>query len=201
VRFFGFGDTRNKLVRIYGQGHLHFVGLFECRGAAANRAPSAKTTSSCYRRQKFLGRVGARNLFVKVLGTVRSRYRFALIGFVVMPEHVHLLIGEPKKGNPSKVIQALKQSVSRRLRSKSRRKSSPNQMRLGFAVGEAQPHLWQRRFYDFNVWSPKKKMEKLTYTHFNPVKRGLVKDPKDWPWSSYSFYEGRDDGLLKMDWE
>jgi REP element-mobilizing transposase RayT len=57
---------------------------------------------------------------VKVLGDVRKRYEFALVGFVVMPEHVHLLIGEPKKGNPSKVIQALKQSVSRILRSKTR---------------------------------------------------------------------------------
>ncbi len=70
-------NMRNKLVRIYGHGHLHFV------------------TFSCYRRQKLLGRVGARNLFVKVLGSVRSRYGFALVGFVVMPEHVHLLIGEP----------------------------------------------------------------------------------------------------------
>jgi putative transposase len=74
-------------------------------------------------------------------------------------------------------------------------------LRLGFSVAEKHPHLWQRRFYDFNVWSYKKKLEKLRYMHFNPVKRGLVRDPNDWPWSSYSFYEGRDDGLLKMDWE
>jgi putative transposase len=174
---------RNKLVRIYGQGHLHFV------------------TFSCYRRQRLLGSVSARNLFLKVLGDVRSRYKFCLVGYVVMPEHVHLLIGEPKRANPSKVIQALKQSVSRRLRNKSRRKVSPKQLRLGFSVAEKHPHLWQRRFYDFNVWSYKKKLEKLRYMHFNPVKRGLVRDPNDWPWSSYSFYEGRDDGLLKMDWE
>jgi REP element-mobilizing transposase RayT len=89
-----------------------------------------------------MGRVSARNLFVKALGDVRKRYEFALVGFVVMPEHVHLLIGEPKKGNPSKVIQALKQSVSRRLRNKSRRKSAPNQLRLGFAVAEMDPRLW-----------------------------------------------------------
>jgi putative transposase len=138
---------------------------------------------------------------VKVLGEVRKRYDFTLVGFVVMPEHVHLLMGEPKKGIPSKVIQALKQSVSRRLRNKNRRKNLPNQLWLGFAVAERDPRLWQRRFYDFNVWSYKKKIEKLRYMHFNPVKRGLVKDPKDWPWSSYSFYEGRKDGLLKMDWE
>jgi putative transposase len=124
---------------------------------------------------------------VKVLADVRKRYELPLIGFVAMPEHVHLLIGEPKKGNPSKAIQALKQSVSRRMRSKSRRKRAPNQLRFAFAIAEKHPHLWQRRFYDFNVWSYKKKLEKLKYMHFNPVKRGLVKDPKDWPWSSYSF--------------
>jgi putative transposase len=138
---------------------------------------------------------------VKVLGEVRLRHQFSLVGYVVMPEHVHLLIGEPKKGNPSKVIQALKQSVSRRLRNRGRRKSSPNQLRLGFAFGVRYPRFWQRRFYDFNVWSYKKKMEKLQYMHFNRVKRGLVRDPKDWPWSSYSFYQGRKDGLLAMDWE
>jgi putative transposase len=143
----------------------------------------------------------ARNLLVKVLAEVRKRYEFALIGYVVMPEHVHLLIGEPKKGGPSKVIQALKQTVSRRLRNKSRKKNLPNRMRLGFAVAEKCPHLWQRRFYDFNLWNPKKKMEKLVYMHFNPVKRGLVKDPKDWVWRSYGFYEGRNDGWLKIDWE
>jgi hypothetical protein len=89
----------------------------------------------------------------------------------------------------------------RRIRSKRKRKSAPNQLRLGFELMEKLPHFFQRRFYDFNVWSHKKKLEKLKYMHFNPVKRGLVKDPKDWPWSSCGFYEGRKDGLLKMDWE
>jgi putative transposase len=48
--------------------------------------------------------------------------------------------------------------------------------------------FWQRRFYDFNVWSSKKRNEKMNYMHFNPVKRGLVTHPKDWAWSSYGFY-------------
>ena len=130
---------RNKLLRIYGHGHLHFI------------------TFSCYRRQKLLGTARARNLFVQALGEVRNRHQFSLAGYVVMPEYVHLLIGEPKKGNPSKTIQALKQSVSRRLRNKSRRKSALNQLCLGFAVGEIPAHFWQRRFYDFNVWSHGKK--------------------------------------------
>ena len=53
---------------------------------------------------------------MKVLGQVREKYGFALAGYVVMPEHIHLLIGEPKQGTPSTVMQVLKQRVSRRLR-------------------------------------------------------------------------------------
>jgi putative transposase len=59
--------------------------------------------------------------------------------------------------------------------------------------------FWQRRFYDFNVWSREKKKEKLEYMHANPVKRKLVKHPKDWPWSSFSFYASGEAGLIPMD--
>ncbi|HET8923223.1 MAG TPA: transposase [Candidatus Acidoferrum sp.] len=151
---------RNPLKRCYGQGDLHFV------------------TFSCYRRQAYLGSVLARNRFVKILDQVRLRHEFALVGYVVMPEHVHLLISEPRKGSPSKVLQVLKQKVSRE------DKKSP---------------FWQRRFYDFNVWSEEKLKEKLNYMHKNPVERGLVAHPKDWPWSSWSFYEKEEDGLIGID--
>jgi hypothetical protein len=50
------------------------------------------------------------------------------------------------------------------------------------------PSFWQRRFYDFNIWSSHKKNEKLNYMHFNPVRRGLVDHPKSWSWSSYRHY-------------
>ena len=92
--------TRNPLQRFYGRQDLHFV------------------TFSCYRRRPYLGSVRARNRFVRILDEVRLRQPFALIGYVVMPEHVHLLIGEPSKGNPSKVLQILKQKVSRSLHGK-----------------------------------------------------------------------------------
>jgi hypothetical protein len=49
--------------------------------------------------------------------------------------------------------------------------------------------FWQRRFYDFNVWSTKKRIEKLNYMHRNPAKRGLVAEPGLWAWSSYRFYQ------------
>ena len=62
--------------------------------------------------------------------------------------------------------------------------------------GEA---FWQRRFYDFNVWSARKVQEKLEYMHANPVKRTLVRHPKDWPWSSWCHYEKGERGLIAMD--
>jgi len=59
--------------------------------------------------------------------------------------------------------------------------------------------FWQRRFYDFNVWSAAKRREKLEYMHRNPVTRKLVSDPKDWAWSSYSSYSGRGTPMVEID--
>jgi putative transposase len=98
------------LHRRYGLRHLHFI------------------TCSCYRRLPLFASARAKNLFVKILGEVRNRYGFALAGYVVMPNHVHLLIGEPTKGTPFTVMQVLKQRVSRHLRRRPRRKLSSHQL-------------------------------------------------------------------------
>ncbi|MHB8755294.1 MAG: REP-associated tyrosine transposase [Candidatus Acidiferrales bacterium] len=167
--------------RIYGFGHLHFV------------------TFSCYRRLPLLGSAQSRNVVVQALRQVRAEYRFKLVGYVIMPEHVHLLISEPARGSPSLVLQMLKQNVSRRLRRKPHRRVSAAQRSFPFtASNERLPKFWQARFHDFNVWSRKKKIEKLAYMHANPLKRGLVEDPKEWPWSSYAFYQRRGEVLIEM---
>jgi putative transposase len=177
----GFGASlANQLIRIYGRGHLHFI------------------TFCCYRRVPFLRSIRAKNVFIQILGDVRDRYGFSLVGYVVMPEHVHLLMGEPAKGTPSTVVQVLKQRVSRRLRRK--RRAPAAQLSLTFTDCECSlPRFWQRRFYDFNVWSLKKRVEKLHYMHMNPLKRKLVGHPKDWPWSSFSFYANPKHGLIRID--
>lgn len=133
---------RNPLKRYYGRGDLHFV------------------TFSCYRRRPLLGTRRARDRFVKILDQVRARHGFLVIAYVVMPEHVHLLLTEPPTGNPSKILQVLKQKVSAALR-KSGRKASPSQLELRFPETQTDgAQFWQRRFYDFNVWSEKKLWEK-----------------------------------------
>jgi putative transposase len=157
-----------RLKRIYGSHHLHFIAF------------------SCYQRRPLLASAESRNFVVQALQTVRREYGFKLVGYVVMREHVHLLISEPVRGTPSTVLKMLKQRTSHRLRSE-------------FSDGERPTQFWQHRFYDFNVWSRKKKVEKLAYMHQNPLKRGLMDDPKDWPWNSYAFYQGRGDVLIQMD--
>jgi putative transposase len=162
----------NKLERRYGQRHLHFI------------------TCSCYRRRPLLGTARKRDAFLRILNEVRERHKFWLVGYVVMPEHIHLLISEPKVGTPSTVMQVLKQRVAQRLRRKTRRRPNKNQMLLwSEAPRDAPRSFWQRRFYDFNVWSAKKRIEKLNYMRRNPVKRGLVAEPQMWAWSSYRFYQ------------
>jgi len=59
--------------------------------------------------------------------------------------------------------------------------------------------FWQRRFYDFNVWSEKKVKEKLEYMHANPTNRKLVPHPKEWPWSSWPYYTKGEKGLIRID--
>jgi putative transposase len=87
------------------------------------------------------------------------------LGFVVMPEHVHRFISERRMSNPSSVLQVLKEQVSRVLQ-----KDLPSQELEKFAAAQQQQQLfWQRRFYDFNVWSENKVREKLHYMRANPV--------------------------------
>ena len=169
------------LKRCYGQKDLHYL------------------TFCCYHRHPYLQTVRARDLFVKVLGEVRKQFGFLLVGYVLMPDHVHLLFSEPKKSNISRVLQVLKQRVSRAMRGKKRRASS-RQLSLNFGDALTEDRrFWQRRFYDFNVWSPAKKKEKLHYMHANPVKERLVQHPRDWPWSSFCFYAYDEKGLIRID--
>lgn len=135
-------------------------------------------------------------MFVCALDEVRAKYHFALVGYVVMPEHVHLLIAESQSGDPSGVVQSLKLRVSKRMRRRGRRLSGTQR---SFAFHAPVERFWQSRFYDFNVWSAAKRREKLEYMHRNPVTRRLVTDPKDWVWSSYASYSGRGTPLLRID--
>jgi len=167
----------NRLHCYYGAGYSHFI------------------TTSCYQRLPLLGSARNRDLFLRVFEQVRRRYRFAVVGYVVMPEHVHLLITEPERGNPSTIMQAIKQGFARRVLARLRKIEPPQQLSLWSGPVE-RGRIWQPRFYDFVVFSDKKRVEKLRYMHRNPVQRGLVMEPEQWVWSSYRHYAYDEAGLV-----
>ncbi len=148
------------LVRYQQTGDLHFI------------------TFSCYQRKPYLGEAEARNIFLRSLETMRNRYDFFITGYVVMPEHVHLLLSEPKQATLATAVQALKLSV---------------------AVQMQQRPFWLARYYDFNVHSERKRVEKLRYMHRNPIRRGLVSNPEEWPWSSFLHYLTGEPGPVEVE--
>ena len=129
-----------------------------------------------------------------MLEGVRRRYRVVVLGYVVMPEHFHLLISEPQRGTPSTVMQALKLGFTRRVLGEWKRRHRAEQPEFW----EPPHQLWQPRFYDFNVWSERKRVEKLRYMHQNPVKRGLVLEPDQWRWSSFRSCFCGETGLVRI---
>jgi putative transposase len=124
-------------------------------------------TFSCFQRRALLDPIPAREVFECDLERVRQWYGCYVTGYVVMPEHVHMLMSEPERCQLWVAIQMLKQITSRELR--------PSGLR----------RFWQVRYYDFPVWSEEKKIEKLRYLHRNPVKCGLCERPEGWKWGSF----------------
>src|SRR3954462_1722225 len=167
------------LKRIHQTGALHFI------------------TWSCCDRQPLLGTHESRDLLLKVLEQIRNRYRFGVVGFVVMPEHVHLLMSEPLMGNVSRAIGAIKLGFTRRVLSE-----KPHFWQHRPEVGHPdEQHFWMKRYYDFNVYSQPKLAEKLHYMHENPVTRGLVERPEQWHWSSFRTHACGETGSVKLnDW-
>jgi len=152
------------LVRSYGDHDLHFI------------------TFSCYARKPILGTPVRRELLAQILEQTRRRYRFIVAGYVIMPEHVHLLITEPQAGDPSVVMKVIKERFTRILRSRQLYRAP----------------VWEKRFYDFNVWSDAKRIEKVRYIHRDPVRRGLVEKPEDWVWSSFRSYASGEEGPVRV---
>ncbi len=150
----------NELVRFQETGNFHFL------------------TFSCFHRLPYLDSAEAREIFERSLESIRGRYRFVVAGYVVMPEHVHLLVSEPQKGLLARSVQALKLSVS---------------------VQREERPFWQTRYYDFNVHSEEKRAEKLQYIHQNPVRRGLVEKPEDWLCSSFRHYMTGESGRVEIE--
>jgi putative transposase len=152
------------LTRFHQSGQSHFV------------------TFCCYHRRRLFTTDESRRVFESGLERVRRSFKLHVYGYVVMPEHVHLLFSEPQQDTLADALKSLKQGVSRRL------------------IGDAE-HFWQKRYYDFNIRNYPQLVEKLRYIHRNPVERGLCERPEDWKWSSFRHYATGCEGRVEIESE
>ncbi|HVS37466.1 MAG TPA: hypothetical protein VMS17_18025 [Gemmataceae bacterium] len=160
-------------------------------------------TFSCYRRLPLLSRERTRQWFLDALDAARRRRHLALWAYVVMPEHVHVIVWPREPVYEVRLIRtALKVPVQRKALAflRSNAPEFLNQLRDAQPNGALHYRFWQRGGgYDRNITDPTTLRTMIEYIHNNPVRRGLVARPEDWPWSSARFYEGARDVPLRMD--
>jgi putative transposase len=147
-------------------------------------------TFSCYRRLSLLGRDRCKRIVLGNLDTLSWRHQVGVVGYCVMPNHVHALLRPVETGLLSTFMQQWKRltsdAIQQFLHLGQADDFSPFSKYVRDNTGTI--HVWQPKYYPFNVFTPKKALEKLEYMHNNPVKAGLVKDPCDWPWSSAAYF-------------
>ena len=192
------------LTRFHHSGQSHFV------------------TFCCYHRRRLFTTDERRIVFESALERVRRRYRLYIYGYVVMPEHVHLLLSEPQPmGGPLKPDIGLSGDLQCLSRTKQHgggpqtARSSPagveqhtladalKSLKQGISrrlIGDAE-HFWQKRYYDFNIRNYPQFVEKLRYIHRNPLKAGLCERPEDWQWSSFRHYATGAEGRVEIESE
>ncbi len=139
-------------------------------------------TFSCHDRRPYLADPASKNLIEQILERTRARPQARIYAYVLMPEHVHLVINEPPEILLALFLKSLKQETSRQLKG-------------------TRTHFWLPRYYDFSVRTPDKRSEKIRYIHRNPVARGLVSAPELYQWSSYNHYATGERGVVEIESE
>ena len=142
-----------------------------------NKIPVHFVAFSCFRHRQFSGTPKARDTFLTLLERTCRLNDFNILGYFVMPDHVHVLISEPREVPLSLALQILRQCFS---------KTRP------------ESEVWESRYYDFNVKTEDKRAEKLHSIHQNPVRRGLVLQAADWPWSSQNHLDPNTPGPVHL---
>ena len=150
--------------KILGKGGLHFI------------------TSASFHRQEKLGTEKHRSLICQLLEELRNKYRFKIVGYVVMPAFIQMLLSEPGAETVETVVLALRQRYQRRY-NVSARSDEP---------------AWEKTFSDVHVVNVDRILGCLSLMHEAPVKAGLVEEPSDWEWSSARRYLGMPEGVVSI---
>jgi putative transposase len=119
------------------------------------------------------------NLLHEILRNVRQLHPFISLGSVFLPDHFHLIMQPTGASNFSEIMHSLKPNFTRAYKKL-----------IGLSPSETMK-FWQKRFWDHVIRDDRDFENHLHYVHYNPVKHGLVKDPRDWKDSSYIEWEQR----------
>ncbi len=150
---------------VYGKGHLHLIAC------------------TCYRNQPKLGEEKHRDVFLRLLEELRVKFRFAIAGYVVMPDHFRLLMREPEIDTAANAVEMLQARYRRRYNSSAR----------------SDEQVWESRSSDTHIVGADAVAATLASMHQEPVKAGLASTPEDWAWSSARAYSGLPEGVVTVE--
>ena len=164
---------RKQLRRYHSVGDLH------------------ELTFSCYRRLPLLTNNAWRTEFARAIDEAGTTYQLHLVAFVFMPEHVHLLVYPQAKPNLAKYLSSIKRPVA--LLAKTDLTASRSRLLDKLVIrdrpGSRVFRYWQEGAgFDRNLFTARAITNSIDYIHQNPVKRGLVKEAKQWRWSTARYY-------------
>ncbi len=158
-------------------------------------------TFSCFQRLPLLNRDRSRMWMVDALRLGLKKDRFHLLAWVIMPEHVHLILVPVGDTKVSSILTTLKQSVSKRalLWLKNNSPEFLKQLKDTQPSGRTFYRFWQRGGgYDRNLRSVRDLHEKIRYVHENPERRRLCNRAIDWKWSSARTWATGEDDLIPI---
>lgn len=140
-------------------------------------------TTTTHRRRPFFAKDKPKETALNYLSAIRVKLGFKLYGYVLLPDHLHLLLSPTDKNDVSYIMRQFKLGVSKKIKQKEK----------------IMCPFWQHRFYDHILRTEKEILPTLEYIHENPVKHGLSREADEYPWSSWRNYHRDDHSLIEMD--
>ncbi len=170
-----------KIKHYTTQGHAHFITL------VINKRMSVFLNSETARKAIQAIEFYQKNLFFKILG------------YVIMPDHIHLIVWPEGKKTLEEFVRDFKKYLAQEIL---HRVTSLEKTKILLERPQKRNHrfqIWQKGYYDFNIYNQETLNEKLSYMHNNPVRKRLVENPEDYPYSSCRDYMEKGEVLLKVD--
>jgi REP element-mobilizing transposase RayT len=173
------------LPRFHIEGHIYYITT-----VVYNRLP-------IFKRPSFIIPL------MDSLNFYRYKQTFKLLGYVVMPDHVHLMIWPFGNSSVSDIMRDYKKFTSARLIRQAEVEGMSDWLTAFQQAGEetrrSENKVWQDSYWDENVYTERFLRQKLNYVHRNPVRAGLVERPIDYRYSSYRNYELGEEWLIEID--